>query len=30
MTEAVRLREKVNPAIEKRTGQRFSFTAIIT
>jgi pyruvate dehydrogenase E2 component (dihydrolipoamide acetyltransferase) len=29
MTEAVRLREKVNSAIEKRTGQRLSFTAII-
>jgi pyruvate dehydrogenase E2 component (dihydrolipoamide acetyltransferase) len=29
MTEAVRLREKVNPAIEKRSGQRVSFTAII-
>ena len=29
MTEAVRLREKVSPAIEKRTGQRLSFTAII-
>ena len=29
MTEAVHLREKVNPAIEKRTGQRVSFTAII-
>jgi pyruvate dehydrogenase E2 component (dihydrolipoamide acetyltransferase) len=29
MTEAVRLREKVNPAIQKRTGQRLSFTAII-
>ena len=29
MTEAVRLREKVNPVIEKRTGQRLSFTAIL-
>ena len=29
MTEAVRLREKINPAIEKRTGQRVSFTALI-
>jgi pyruvate dehydrogenase E2 component (dihydrolipoamide acetyltransferase) len=29
MTESVRLREKVGPAIEKRTGQRVSFTAII-
>jgi pyruvate dehydrogenase E2 component (dihydrolipoamide acetyltransferase) len=29
MSEAVRLREKVSPGIEKRTGQRVSFTAII-
>jgi pyruvate dehydrogenase E2 component (dihydrolipoamide acetyltransferase) len=29
MSEAVRLREKVSPAIEKRTGQRLSYTAII-
>jgi len=29
MTESVRLREKVSPGIEKRTGQRVSFTAII-
>ncbi len=29
MTEAVRLREKIGPAIEKHTGQRLSFTAII-
>ena len=29
MSEAVRLRENVSPAIEKRTGQRLSYTAII-
>jgi len=29
MSEAFRLREKASPAIEKRTGQHISFTAII-